>query len=107
MRFHWEYLVAGAAAILVLMLTWFAGPIFHVVGTNALVLRAGILLLGVIAIIGLLLWARSAAPPPGGPPGGEWAPPPPPPPFSPPRGGRRKAGQEAREPPALRRISTS
>jgi len=63
MRFHWEYLVAGAAAILVLMLTWFAGPIFHVVGTNALVLRAGILLLGVIAIIGLLLWARSARPP--------------------------------------------
>jgi type VI secretion system protein ImpL len=63
MRFHWEYLVAGAAAILVLMLAWFAGPIFHVVGTNALVLRAGILLLGVIAIIGLLLWARSARPP--------------------------------------------
>ncbi|MGH9742697.1 MAG: hypothetical protein ACRD51_10135, partial [Candidatus Acidiferrum sp.] len=62
MRFHWEHLAAGAAAIVVLMLTWFAGPIFHVVGTNALVLRAGIVLLGVIAIIGLLLWARSARP---------------------------------------------
>jgi type VI secretion system protein ImpL len=62
MRFHWEHLAAGAAAIVVLMLTWFAGPIFHVVGTNALVLRAGILLLGVIAIIGLLLWARSSRP---------------------------------------------
>ena len=62
MRFHWEHLAAGAAAIVILMLTWFAGPIFHVVGTNALVLRAGILLLGVIAIIGLLLWARSSRP---------------------------------------------
>ena len=62
MRFQWEYLAAGAAAIVVLMLAWFAGPIFHVVGTNALVLRAGILLLGVIAIIGLLLWARSSRP---------------------------------------------
>src|SRR5580658_8450665 len=63
MRFHWEHLAAGAAAIVVLMLTWFAGPIFRVAGTNALVLRAGILLLGVIAIIGLLLWARSKHPP--------------------------------------------
>ena len=62
MRFHWEHLAAGAAAIVVLMLTWFVRPIFHVVGTNALVLRAGILLLGVIAIIGLLLWARSSRP---------------------------------------------
>ncbi len=62
MRFHWEHLAAGAAAIVVLMLTWFAGPIFHVVGSNALVLRGGILLLGVISIIGLLLWARSARP---------------------------------------------
>lgn len=62
MRFQWEYLAAGAAAIVVLMLTWFVGPIFHLVGSNALVLRAGILLLGVIAIIGLLLWARSSRP---------------------------------------------
>ena len=62
MRFHWEHLAAGAATIVVLMLTWFVGPIFHVVGTNALVLRGGILLLGVIAVIGLLLWARSNRP---------------------------------------------
>ncbi len=62
MRFYWEHLAAGAAAIVVLMLTWFVGPIFHVTGTNALVLRGGILLLGVIAIIGLLLWARSSRP---------------------------------------------
>jgi type VI secretion system protein ImpL len=62
MRFHWEHLAAGAAAIVVLMLTWFAGPIFHVAGANALVLRGGILLLGVISIIGLLLWARSVRP---------------------------------------------
>ncbi|HKV24475.1 MAG TPA: ImcF-related family protein [Candidatus Acidoferrum sp.] len=62
MRLHWEHLAAGAAAIIVLMLTWFVGPIFHVSGTNALVLRGGILLLGVIAIIALLLWARSNRP---------------------------------------------
>ena len=62
MRFQWEHLAAGAAAIVVLMLTWFAGPIFHVAGANALVLRGGILLLGVLAIIGLLLWARSSRP---------------------------------------------
>src|SRR5712692_4568383 len=62
MRFQWEHLVAGAAAVVVLMLAWFAGPIFHVAGTNALVLRGGILLLGVIAIVGLLLWARSQRP---------------------------------------------
>ena len=62
MRFQWEHLAAGAAAIVVLMLTWFAGPIFHVAGANAFVLRGGILLLGVLAIIGLLLWARSSRP---------------------------------------------
>ncbi len=62
MRFQWEYLAAGAAGIVVLMLVWFAAPIFHVAGANALVLRAGILLLGVICIVGLLLWARSQRP---------------------------------------------
>src|SRR5690348_1635099 len=62
MRFQWEHLAAGAAAIVVLMLTWFAGPIFHVVGANALVLRGGILLLGALAIVGLILWARSSRP---------------------------------------------
>ncbi len=80
MRFQWEHLAAGAAAIVVLMLTWFAAPIFHVAGANALVLRGGILLLGVISIIGLLLWARASRPPmpaadegpsqPAGAPGG-------------------------------------
>src|SRR6202795_4356460 len=53
---------AGAAAIVVLMLTWFGPQIFHVAGSNAIVLRGGILLLGVIAVIGLLLWARSQMP---------------------------------------------
>jgi type VI secretion system protein ImpL len=62
MRFQWQHLAAGAAAIVVLMLTWFGPQIFHAVGTNALVLRGGILLLGVIAVIGLLLWARSSMP---------------------------------------------
>jgi type VI secretion system protein ImpL len=62
MRFQWQHLAAGAAAIVVLMLTWFGPQIFHAVGTNAIVLRGGILLLGVIAIIGLLLWARSLMP---------------------------------------------
>jgi type VI secretion system protein ImpL len=63
MRFQWQHLAAGAAAIVVLMMTWFGPQIFHVAGTNALVLRGGILLLGVIAIIGLVLWARSSLPP--------------------------------------------
>ena len=63
MQFKWEKLAAGAAGILVLMLVWFAGPIFHVTGANALVLRGGILLLGVIGILGVLLWARSKRPP--------------------------------------------
>jgi type VI secretion system protein ImpL len=62
MRFQWQHLAAGAAAILILMLTWFGPQILHVVGTNAIVLRGGILLLGVIAVIGLLLWARSSMP---------------------------------------------
>src|SRR5579863_6198605 len=63
MRFTWQHLAAGAAAIVVLMMTWFGPQILHVAGTNALVLRGGILLLGVIAVIGLLLWARSSMPP--------------------------------------------
>lgn len=63
MRFQWQHLAAGAAAIVVLMMTWFGPQILHVAGTNALVLRGGILLLGVIAVIGLLLWARSSMPP--------------------------------------------
>jgi type VI secretion system protein ImpL len=62
MRFQWQHLAAGAAAIVVLMLTWFGPQIFHVAGSNAIVLRGGILLLGVIAVIGLLLWARSQMP---------------------------------------------
>jgi type VI secretion system protein ImpL len=62
MRFQWQHLAAGAAAIVVLMLTWFGPQIFHVAGTNAIVLRGGILLLGVIAVIGLLLWAHSQMP---------------------------------------------
>src|SRR5580704_6769171 len=62
MRFQWQHLAAGADAIVVLMLTWFGPQIFHAVGTNAIVLRGGILLLGVIAVIALLLWARSSMP---------------------------------------------
>ena len=63
MRFQWQHLAAGAAVIVVLMMTWFGPQIFHAAGANAIVLRGGILLLGVIAIIGLLLWARSSMPP--------------------------------------------
>ena len=63
MQFRWEHLVAVAAAIVVLMLTWFAVPIFHVSGANAVVLRVGILSLGAIAIVALLLWARAKQPP--------------------------------------------
>src|ERR1700730_17752005 len=63
MRFQWQHLAAGAAVIVVLMMTWFGPQILHATGSNALVLRGGILLLGVIAFIGLLLWARSSMPP--------------------------------------------
>ena len=62
MRFRWEHLAAGAAAIVVLMLTWFSAPIFHVAGANAVVLRGGILLLGAISIAGFLAWAKSKQP---------------------------------------------
>src|SRR5271170_7830431 len=62
MRFQWQHLAAGAAAIVILMLTWFGPQLLHVTGTNAIVLRGGILLLGVIAVVGLLLWARSSMP---------------------------------------------
>jgi type VI secretion system protein ImpL len=62
MQLKWENLGAVALGIFVLMLVWFVAPIFHVTGANALVLRGGILLLGVIGIIGLLLWARSKRP---------------------------------------------
>jgi len=63
MRFRWQYLAAIAAAILVLLLTWFLPIMFHVSDVNALVLRLGTLLLGGTAILGLLLWARANQPP--------------------------------------------
>jgi len=63
MQFRWEHLAAVALAIVILLLAWFVGPIFHLAGANLLILRAGIILLGVVAIIGLLLWARSHQPP--------------------------------------------
>jgi type VI secretion system protein ImpL len=63
MQLRWEYLAAVALAIIILLLAWFVVPILHLTGANALVLRAGIILLGVVAIIGLLLWARSHQPP--------------------------------------------
>jgi type VI secretion system protein ImpL len=63
MQLRWEYLAAVALAIVVLLLAWFVVPVLHLTGANALVLRVGIILLGVVAIIGLLLWARSHQPP--------------------------------------------
>ena len=62
MQIRREYLGAAAASILVLLLVWFIGPIFHLTGANAMVLRGGILLLGIICIVGLLLWASSKRP---------------------------------------------
>ena len=62
MRFYWEQLVAGAVGIVTLVLAWFVGPLFHMTGTNAWILAGAVLLLGVIAIIGLLLYARSQHP---------------------------------------------
>ena len=62
MRFYWEHLAAGAVGVITLVLAWFVGPIFHMNGANAWVLRAAILVLGAIVIIGLILYARSQHP---------------------------------------------
>jgi type VI secretion system protein ImpL len=62
MRFYWEHLAAGAVGVITLVLAWFVGPIFHMSGANAWVLRGAILLLGAIVIIGLILYARAQHP---------------------------------------------
>ncbi len=67
MRLTWEWLAATAALIVVLLLVWFAGFV-PLKGGDLLILRLGILFLGLLAIVGFLWWSWSkkadAVPPP-------------------------------------------
>lgn len=67
MRLTWEWLVAVAALVVVLLVTWFLG-VTPLQGRDLLILRLGTLFLGLNAIVGFLWWANSKraelAPPP-------------------------------------------
>jgi type VI secretion system protein ImpL len=67
MRLTWEWLVAVAALIVVLLLVWFMG-LTPLKGSDLLILRLGVLFLGLLGITGFLWWANSKkaaqAPPP-------------------------------------------
>jgi type VI secretion system protein ImpL len=59
MRFSWEHLVALGASVLVIVLAWFSGNWFHVLGLDRAILTGGILLIGAAVIGGLLMWTQS------------------------------------------------
>ncbi len=65
MKLTWEYLAAAAALVVTLLLAWFIGIWAHLQGTNLVVLRLGIIVLGVLCILGFLLWARGQKMPAG------------------------------------------
>ena len=58
MRLTWEWLVAAAALILVLLLVWFAG-MTSLQGSDLLIVRIAIALLGLLGIVGFLWWSWS------------------------------------------------
>lgn len=58
MKLTWEYLAAAAAFVVTLLLAWFIGIWVHLAGTNLVILRMGIVVLGVLCILGFLMWAR-------------------------------------------------
>src|SRR6185312_2474275 len=58
MKLTWEYLAAAAAFVVTLLLAWFVGIWVHLQGANLLILRLGIVVLGVLCILGFLMWAR-------------------------------------------------
>ncbi|MGH9790525.1 MAG: ImcF-related family protein [Candidatus Acidiferrales bacterium] len=62
MRLTWEWIVAAAALIVILMLVWFVGPMTTLEGSNLWILRVGILLLGLLGTGGFLWWAASNKP---------------------------------------------
>ena len=58
MKLTWEYLAAAAGLVVTLLLAWFIGIWVHLQGANLLILRLGIVVLGVLCILGFLMWAR-------------------------------------------------
>ena len=58
MKLTWEYLAAAAASVVTLLLAWFIGIWVHLQGANLVILRLGIVVLGVLCILGFLMWAR-------------------------------------------------
>ena len=59
MRFSWEHLAALGASVFVVVLAWFSGNWFHVMGLDRAILSGGILIIGAAVIGGFLLWKQS------------------------------------------------
>jgi type VI secretion system protein ImpL len=62
MKLAWQHVVAAGAAVLVLLVAWFSGPLLRLSGSDRIILGGGILLIGAATIAGFLLWARSKQP---------------------------------------------
>src|SRR5579863_7343253 len=62
MKFSWVHLAAIGGTVLVVLLAWFSGSWFHVMGLDRAILSGGILVIGATCIGGFLLWARSKQP---------------------------------------------
>jgi len=62
MKFSWYHLVAIAALAVVILLAWFAGPMFHLAGWDRAILSIGILIIGAAVIGAFVWWASSQAP---------------------------------------------
>lgn len=58
-----QILACSAAAVVVLLIAWFLGPVLHLTGTNLWILRIGILVLGALVIGAVWFWLRSKMPP--------------------------------------------
>ena len=68
MKLTWEYLAAAAGLVVTLLLAWFIGVWVKLTGANLLILRLGIIVLGVLCILGFLMWARGKMPAAAGTP---------------------------------------
>src|SRR5580693_4604765 len=68
MKLTWEYLAAAAGLVVTLLLAWFIGVWVKLAGANLLILRLGIIVLGVLCILGFLMWARGQMPASAGTP---------------------------------------